>query len=192
MESLIPLAAGLFCLFFGIFLQRRLARFVGTSTKVHGEIITITVQQHTSHTSVGVTKHKNIYMPIVQYRYDRNYRFESPINARRHRLQPGSELVVLIDPRKPRIAMTETDAKERKIMYRVFQALGALFLLMGIVMMEQETFDIHFDPMLILLLLCIALFLYIKAWPLLDLLHPRGGYYENAVLIDTDEDVTTN
>lgn len=180
MDTLMFGGGGLFFILLGLFLIKKHRDFVSHCIKVDGRVIDIVTK---------VTNRYRFQAPIVQYKYNKNYKFQAEVDAGSHNLTHGSMVKVLINPRQPKTAKLGIGAKESAIVFYLMIGLGVFSLMIGVMLFNPNEFNVDFlyDPLTLAIVAISVIFLYLKLWPMLTILPNTPIYSENAVEVENQD-----
>ena len=189
MDTIIFSGIGCLLVLFAVVLIKKHKHFIAHSIVVDGEIINIVDRAHTTRGTLGGVKEQRILkVPVVRYRYNRFYQFESDTDISQEDLTVGSSVSVRINPLKPKSAKLDIGLKQSNLVFTVMIGLGLFFIIMGAMQFSSNDFDLSlFDDWFTLgFVLAGGIYLYIKLSPLLSFLKHSPIYTENAEEVEGD------
>lgn len=174
---------GLFFVLLGLYLLKKHREFVSNCIKVEGKVTAVVEKIYKTRGSFGqIIERRRINVPVVVYRYHRLYRFNAELDADVHKLVTGARVEVLINPFKPKTAKLSIGAHQGVLVFRLMVGLGLFIASIGVYLFNPNEFSLDFlnDPFIIIMLVVLAVFFYLKLWPMLSLLPNMPIYTENA------------
>jgi len=174
---------GLLFIWLGLFLRGKHSKFMNRCITVRGKVIDIVENIRVTKNIMGDVEDRIVkQVPIVHYKYSKQYEFQSDIDTNYHGLKIGADVDVVIDPLKPKIAKLKLGAKDNATLFMVMIGLGGFLSVIGIGLFNPNDFDLGLFANLFMLLVILftGLFLYFKAWPIISLLGVVDIYTENA------------
>ncbi len=183
MDTIMFTGGGLFFIFLGLFLRKKHQQFMASSIIVNGKIVDIVEKVNISRNTFGGIEDKRIiWTPIVQYKYNKLYEFQSEVDANSHGLKKQSNVDVLIDPLKPKVAKLTVGAKDSSMLMLIMIGLGSFLSIIGLILFNPNDFDIGSltEPFPLLVTVFAGTFFYVKIWPILSMFAVADIYTENA------------
>lgn len=177
------LGGGLLFVFLGFFLIKKHQDFMNKCITVNGVITDIVEKVNITRNSLGgVEDRKVVHTPIIQYKHNKLYEFQSEIDANSHYLKKGANVEVLINPLKPKAAKLLIGAKENTMIFKLMIGLGGFLSIIGLALFEPNelSFDFLERPITLIAIIFSLGFLYFKVLPMLSLLAGADIYTENA------------
>jgi len=192
MDTLMFGGVGMFFLILGLFLNKKHRNFVAHCIKVDGRVIGIVDKVYKSRGAFGrVVDGRTVREPIVQYRYNKLYKFQAEIDAKTHDLAHDSKLEVLINPAHPRTAKLSLTAHNNIIVFRMMMVAGLFSMIIGAITFNPNelNFDFLYDPVTVAVIIITIIFLYLKLAPVLRALPHTPIYPENAVEVENQDKI---
>ncbi len=183
MDTIIFLGGGLLFVLLGFFLRKKHQDFMSKCITVNGVITDIVEKINITRNSLGgVEDRKVVHTPIVQYKYNKLYEFQSEIDANSHYLKKSANVEVLIDPLKPKVAKLLLGANENTLFFKIIIGIGSFLSIIGTALFNPNDFSLDFiaDPVMLLIITAVLGFLYFKALPIITMISMADIYTENA------------
>jgi len=178
MDTILFSGVGCGLIFFALFLMKKHKHFMSHSIEVEGEIIDIVERLHTTQNSQRLLKH-----PVVKYRYNKSYKFQSDMDVSKEAVKVGSRVTVRIDPMQPKAAKLDMSLKSNSLMFILMIGLGVFLIGIGAVQFKPSDFTnlSLFDDWVTLGFIVVGgIYLYVKLGPLFSFLKYNSIYTENA------------
>jgi len=170
-------------LVFGVVLYIKHNRFVAKCVEVKAVIVDVVDKVHISHNIFGqVEEKRTIKTPIVQYKYNQLYQFQSEVDARNHSLDVGDKVTVLLNPLVPKAARLDVGLTENTMLFKLMIGLGGFLFGLGVYLFNPNDFNLSIfkDLFSAAIIIFIVIYAYIKLSPLLSFLQFMPIYHENA------------
>lgn len=186
MDTILFSGVGVLLVLFAMALIKKHKQFVANSVEVPGEVIDIVQTYQVNRDGEGGARSRVRQVPVVKYRYNRFYKFQSDIDIARKGVTIGSPVTVRIDPFKPKTAKLELGLANHVMLFRLMIGLGIFFIIIGAVQYEPRDFDLdHFNNWVPLAFMVFGgIYLYFKLSPLIGFLKHNPIYTENAEELD--------
>ncbi len=187
MDTIIFSGVGVAIISFAIFLLKKHNYFMSKSIEVPGEIVDIVERLHTTRGAMGgVSKQRLLRVPVVRYRYNKSYQFQSDIDITQKGLAIGSSVMVRIDPLRPKAAKLSVGLSDNSLFFKLMMGLGVFFIILGGVQYDPNDFNVVlFDNWFTLAFIVFGgIYLYIKLSPMFGFLKYNPLYLENAEEVD--------
>lgn len=188
MDTILFSGVGCGLIFFAVFLMKKHKYFMSHSIVLEGEVIDIVERLHTTQNAIGgVEDQRLLKHPVVKYRYNKSYKFQSDIDVSNEAVKVGSRVTVRIDPMQPKAAKLEMSLKSFSLMFTLMIGLGVFFIGIGAVQFKPSDFTnvSLFDNWFMLIFVVVGgAYLYIKLSPIYSLLKYNSIYTENAEEVD--------
>lgn len=188
MDMIIFSGAGCFLIVLAALLIKKHKCFVAESIEVEGEVIDVVERLHTTRGAMGgVEEQRLLKHPIVEYRYNKSYKFQSDMDVSKEAVKVGSRVTVRINPLHPKAAKLDLSLKNNTLLFMLMIGLGVFFIGIGAIQFKPSDFSnlSLFDDWFTLGFVVVGgIYLYIKLSPIFSLLKHNSIYAENAEEVD--------
>ena len=188
MDTILFSGVGCGLIVLAVILIKKHKHFMFHSIEVEGEIVDIVERLHTTQNAMGgVEERRLLKHPVVKYRYNKNYKFQSDIDASEEDVKVGSRVTVRINPLEPKAAKLEISLKSHTLMFMLMIGLGVFFIGIGAIQFKPSDFSniSLFDNWFTLgFVVAGGIYLYIKVLPIFSLMKYNSIYTENAEEVD--------
>ena len=184
MDTILFSGVGCGLILLAIFLMKKHKHFMSHSIEVEGKIIDVVERLHTTRTAMGGVEDKQLLKhPVVQYRYNKSYQFQSDMDVSKEDVKVGSSVTVRINPLQPKAAKLDISLKSNTLMFMLMIGLGVFLIGIGAVQFKPSDFSnlSLFDDWFTLAFVVVGgIYLYIKLSPMFGFLKYGAIYTENA------------
>lgn len=188
MDTILFSGVGCGLIFLAFFLMKKHKHFMSHSTEVEGEIIDFVEKWHTTRTAMGgVEDQRLLKHPVVKYRYNKSYKFQSDMDVTKEAVKIGSRVTVRIDPMQPKAAKLDMSLKSNSLMFILMIGLGVFLIGIGSVQFKPSDFtnlSLFDDWVTLGFVVMGGFYLYVKLGPLFSFLKYNSIYTENAEEVD--------
>lgn len=189
MDTVMFTGGGLLFVWLGFFLRRKHQQFMSRCITINGKIIDIVEKVNIRRNATGAINGKRtIQVPVIEYKYNKRYQFQSEVDANQHGIKKGEKVEVVIDPLKPKVAKLMLAAKDNTMLFWLMIGLGTFLSIIGLIQFNPKDFDIDLlaNPFTIAVIIFSAIFFYLKVLPLLQMMAFADIYTENAKQMDEE------
>ena len=188
MDTILFSGVGCGLIVLAIILIKKHKHFMSHSIEVEGEIVDIVERLHTTRTAMGgVEDQRLLKHPVVKYRYNKSYKFQSDMDVSKETVKVGSRVTVRIDPLQPKAAKLDISLKSNTLLFILMIGLGVFLIGIGAVQFKPSDFNnvSLFDDWVTLGFVVVGgIYLYVKLGPLFGFLKYGSIYTENAEEVD--------
>ena len=189
MDTILFSVFGFGFIFFAIVLMKKHKHFMAHSIEVEGEIVDIIERLHTTRGAMGGIEDQSLRKhPVVEYRYNKSYRFQSDMDVRTESVKIGSRVIVRINPLEPKAAKLVMSLKNNTWFFKLMIGLGIFLIGIGAAQFEPSDFSnlsLFEDWATVGFIVIGGIYLYVKVRPLFSFLKYGSIYTENAEEVES-------